>query len=137
LGNVEDPSARDGEKKELYMSSGASFFMRIAESIHEDDNVIARHTDSIVLEIYSAAKDWDLYLDANTPSTGINQDKRYYSNMTAYNIEEPGKEKYAMGVVSSRGLTTYRYRDLDTRNGSRDSLFHGRYTRLLKFTDIY
>ncbi|MDR0604263.1 MAG: hypothetical protein LBG80_08195 [Bacteroidales bacterium] len=132
---VEDMTAKEGIEKG-YFASGTNFFRRIAESIHDDANVRSRHTDSIVLEIHSAAKDWGLYLKSNIPSTGINQDKLHYSNMEAYNVETK-EEKYAMGMVSSREVTTKRYRDLTIVDGSRDSLFHGRYTKHLKFTDIY
>jgi hypothetical protein len=135
LGTVEDNTAMEGIEKG-YLASGANFFRRIAESIHDDANVRSRHTDSIVLEVHSAAKDWGLYLKSNIPSTGINQDKLHYSNIESYNVETK-EEKYAMGIVSSRGVTTKRYRDLMIIDGSRDSLFHGRFTRHLKFTDIY
>jgi hypothetical protein len=135
LGTVDDPAAIAGVEKTFSVSSGGSFFRKIAENIQEDANVTARHTDSIVLEIHSAAKDWGLYLKSNLPSTGINQDRLIYSNITAYNTET-GEEKYAMGIFSSRGVTVRKYENL-TLHGSRDSLFHGRYTGGLKFTDIY
>lgn len=135
LGTVEDMTAKEGIEKR-FPASGTNFFRRIAESIQEDGNVRARHTDSIVLEIHSAAKDWELYLKSNIPSTGINQDKLHYSNIAAYNTETK-EEKYAIGITSSRGVTTKRYRDLTITGGSRDSLFHGRFTKHLKFTDIY
>jgi hypothetical protein len=136
LGNVEDMSAKPSIKKVLYVSSGAGFFRRIAESIHDDGDVVSRHTDSIVLEVYSGAKDWGLYLKSNVPSSGVNQDRLHYSNITAYHAETK-EEKYAMGIISSRGVTTKKYDNLLIQGGSRDSLFHGRYTGRLKFTDIY
>jgi hypothetical protein len=135
LGTVEDLSATAGIEKTLRIS-GSNFFKRIRESVMNDDRVIARHTDFIVVEVYSAAKDWGLYLQSNLPSSGINQDKLLYSNIIAYNAET-NKENYAMGVFSSRGITTKRYNNLMVANGSRDSLFRGRFTGDLKFTDIY
>jgi len=134
IGSITDVSPA-GTGKIIPLTSGAPFFQKIAESIKDDDNVKKRHTDSLVLEVYSAGKDWSLYIQSNLPSTGINQDRLHYSNIIAYNTET-GKEKYAMGVFSSRGVTTRQYRDL-TINGSRDSLFFGRYTKHLRFTDIY
>jgi hypothetical protein len=136
LGTLEDVSANVGLEKTLSVSSGANFFRKIAESIHDNTNVISRHTDSIVLEVHSAAKDWALYLKSNLPSTGINQDKLHYSNMMAYNVET-GKEMHTIGVFSSRCVTTKKYDHLSIPGGSRDSLFHGSYTKHLKFTDIY
>jgi hypothetical protein len=136
LGTIEDIAAVAGKEKELSISAGTGFFMKIAESIHDNANVVSRHTDSIVLEVHSAAKDWALYLKSNLPSTGVNQDKLRYSNMKAYNTET-GEEKYAMGIFSSRMVTAKKYNDLTVPGGSRDSLFHGRFTGRLKFTDIY
>jgi len=137
LGNMVDKNSGGGTKKlQLLVSSGGAFFQRIANSILENNNVRARHVDSIVLEVHSAGVDWGLYIQSNLPSSGINQDRLHYSNIIAYNTET-GDEKYATGVFSSRGITTRKYNHLLLQSGSRDSLFHGRYTRHLKFTDIY
>ena len=135
LGNLNDNETSAGVEKKLSITSGAPFFMKVAEKIQNNDNIKLRHTDSIVLEVHSAGKDWDLYIKSNLPTWGINQDKLYYSNIKAYNTET-GEEKYATGIFSSRGITTKKYNNLSI-NGSRDSLFMGRYTGHLKFTDIY
>jgi hypothetical protein len=124
-----------GIEKSLAIGTGADFFSRIASEVKEDSRVKSRHTDSIVLEVHSAARDWGLYLQANVPTSGINQERLHYSNITSYNTET-GDKKYAMGIFSSRGYSTKMYRDLSTP-GSRDSLFNGRYTKHLKFTDLY
>jgi hypothetical protein len=52
--------------------------------------------------------------------------------MTAYN-QRTGEQKYTTGLFSVRGITTKKFDDLATNKGSRDSLFHGRYTGHLKF----
>jgi hypothetical protein len=88
------------------------------------------------LEVHAAGKDWGLYIQANLPSSGINQDRLHYSNIIAYNTET-GEKKYAMGVFSSRSVTIKKYDDLVLANGTRDSLFYGRYTGHLRFTDVY
>ena len=135
LGNVPDYSAVVGQEKSILIGAGADFFRRLSSEIKEDPNVRIRHTDSLIYEIHAAAKDWDLYLRANIPSTGINQDKLTYSNMIGYNAETK-EEQYIMGFFSSRTMAFKQYRDLNYP-GTRDSLFHGRYTKNLKFTDNY
>jgi len=117
-------------------ANGAIFFQRIAAGIADNENVIARHTDSIVISIATAGKDWYLYLFAALPSSGINQSRLDYTNISAYNIENEEK-KYALGIFSSRAVSSRMFRDLALPSGSRDSLFYGRYTGHLKFTDIY
>ena len=136
LGNIVDLNGTAGTLKSLPVSTGAYFFKRIAEKVLEDENVKARHTDSIVMEVHSAGKDWGLYIQSNLPSSGINQDRLHYTNIIAYN-SETNEQKYATGVFSTRGITTRKFNNLILANGSRDSLFYGRYTGHLKFTDIY
>jgi len=117
------------------VGSGTPFYQKIASGIIEDENVIARRTDSIVLTVSTAARDWYLYLLASRPSSGLNQNRLDYSNISAYDVDN-GKVKYAMGIFSSRNNTMKMFRDL-AEPASRDSLFHGRFTGHLKFTDIY
>jgi len=117
------------------VSSGSVFFQRIASGIVDNENVVSRHTDSIVLSVFSAGKDWYLYLLANRPSSGINQNRLDYSNIFAYNTESK-EEQYALGLFSSREISTQAFRDFSTPS-TRDSLFYGRYTKHLKFTNIY
>ena len=135
LGYIVDDAAKGGAKKGLEISSGASFFQRIASCVLPDDKVKVRHTDSLVLEVYISGIDWGLYVRSNQPSSGINQDRLLYSNMIAYNTET-GEEKYATGVFSAGGVTKKKYDNL-ALNGPRDSLFHGRFTGHLLFSDIY
>ena len=115
--------------------SGSFFFQNIANNTVANENVRARHTDSIVLSVYTAGKDWYKYLLANQPSSGINQNRLDYTNISAYIVEKDTIPKYALGLFSSRSVTTQWFRDLSL--SSRDSLFYGRYTKDLKFTDIY
>ena len=134
IGNIVDYSAKEGIEKSLSILEGVNFFIRISSEVKEDKNVRIRHTDSILYEIYAAAKDFDLYLRSNIPPTGINQEKLYYSNLRAYNIDTK-KGQYVRGFLSSRTKTTKYYRDL--RYPARDSLFYGRFTGHLLFTDLY
>ena len=117
-------------------ASGNFFFQRIAAGIADNENVVSRRTDSIVLSVFTAEKDWYLYLYANRPSSGINQNRLDYTNISAYDTENK-EEKYALGIFSSRAITSRMFIDLTQTTGSRDSLFHGRHTGHLKFTDIY
>ena len=135
MGNIIDYSAIEGIEKKFTVLTGSSFFVRISSEVKEDVNVRIRHTDSILFEVYAAAKDFDLYMRSAVPATGINQEKLYYSNIKAYNTETK-EEKYAMGFFSSRAMGLKQYRDLMTP-GPRDSLFYGRYTGHLLFTDLY
>ena len=134
LGSVSDNLLTSGREKSLTVGAGVDFFRRIASEVKEDPNVLRRRTDSLVYEIYTAAQDWDLYIQSTLPSTGVNQNKLYYSNLKGYNTET-GEEKYAMGFVSSRDIFTKQYQGLHFT--TKDSLFYGRYTKHLLFTDIY
>ena len=135
IGNIVDYSAKEGIEKYLSIPTGTNFFIRISSEVKKDKNVRIRHTDSILYEVYAAAKDFDLYLRSNIPATGINQEKLYYSNLIAYNMDTK-EGQYVRGFLSSRTKATKYYRDL-RMPGSRDSLFHGRFTGHLLFTDLY
>ena len=135
LGNVSDPSTQAGQEKSLLVGAGADFFRRLNSEIKEDPNVRIRHTDSLIYEVYAAARDFDMYLRSNVPSTGVNQEKLYYSNLTSYNAET-AEEQYAIGFFSSRTMASKWYRDLGYPS-TKDSLFYGRYTGHLRFTDTY
>ena len=129
------PQASSTGIDKFSIASGLFFFQNIANNIVDRDEVISRRTDSIILSIYTAGEDWDKYLLANKPSSGINQNRLDYTNIFAYNTETK-EEKYALGIFSSRSTTTKWFRDLATP-ATRDSLFHGRFTKNLKFTDMY
>jgi len=116
-------------------SQGSILFQRIANGIANNENVISRHTDSIVLSVSSAGKDWYYYILANRPSSGINQNRLDYTNISAYKVGEEDKKLYALGLFSSRETTNKMFRDFTI--AANDSLFHGRYTGHLKFTNIY
>ena len=135
LGTVEDNMMLAGKEKSFSVGSGSDFFRRISAEVRYDQNVYRRRTDSIVYEIYAAAKDWDLYVLSTMPPVGVNQNRLFYSNLKSYNTET-GIETPVLGFVSSRNLFKKQYRDLATP-GSRDSLIRGRYTKDLLFTDKY
>ncbi|MCL2131235.1 MAG: hypothetical protein FWH36_02080 [Lentimicrobiaceae bacterium] len=119
------------------VSDGSIFFRRIASDVVENEDVDARYVDSIVLSVYAAGKDWYYYLLANLPSSGINQNRLDYSNISAYSIvENDTMPKYALGLFSSRSVSSKMFRTL-VYPTTRDSLFYGMYTGHLKFTDIY
>ena len=118
---------------------GETFFRKIAEGVKDDPEVKSRHTDSIVLNLYKGADDLFKYIQASTIGTGINQEKIGYTNIRSYASPEAfaeGKsDDNGLGIFSSKGVTHAIFRDLSI--SSRDSLFYGRHTKHLKFTDIY
>jgi hypothetical protein len=134
IGTVSDNILTPGREKNVTISAGSAFFEKIASQIKTDPNVFRRRTDSLVYEIYSAASDWDLYIQSTQPPTGLNQNKLYYSNLKAYHTDTK-QEKYALGFFSFRNILEKQYRDL--HRNTKDSLFHGRYTKDLLFTDNY
>jgi hypothetical protein len=87
------------------------------------------------LSVSSAGKDWYYYLLANRPSSGINQNRLDYTNISAYKVGEEDKKTYALGLFSSREATKKTFRDFTVI--ASDSLMHGRYTGHLKFTNTY
>ena len=135
LGELVDNSGTAAQEKTLLVGAGSDFFRRLQSEIKPNDKVRIRHTDSLIYEIYSAAKDFDLYMRSSIPSTGINQEQLYYSNLKCYNTET-GEEQYVIGFFSSRTKVVKWYRDL-LWPGTRDSLFYGRLTGHLKFSDNY
>ncbi len=119
----------------MSVSTGSGFFRAIANGVEDNENVIRRYTDSIVFEIQAAAIDWYNYLLATKPISTINQERIAYTNIKAYNIES-NEEAYAIGFVSARSVSRLTFDDL-LKPGSRDSLFNGRFTGHLKFSDIH
>jgi hypothetical protein len=118
---------------------GETFYRRLAENISTDNSVKSRHTDSIVLTIHRGGNDLYKYIQASTIGTGINQEKIGYTNLHSYassaNMEAGKEDRNGIGIFSSKGITRSVFRDLSII--SRDSLFYGRFTKHLKFTDIY
>ena len=118
---------------------GETFFRRIADGIPRNDSVKSRHTDSIVLTIYKGGADLLKYIQASSVGTGINQEKAGYTNLHSYaspeNMASGIEDKNCIGIFSTKGTSRNVFRDLSIT--SRDSLFYGRYTKHLKFTDVY
>ena len=135
IGNVIDYSSIENIEKTFTILTGSSFFAVISFEVEDNPNVRIRHTDSIRYEVLAVATDLELYLRSIFPAVGINQERLNYSNMKAYNIETK-EEKYVLGVFSSWTTASKYYTDLMSP-GPRDSLFDGRYTGHLGFTDLY
>ena len=118
---------------------GETFYRKIAEGIKTDPAVRVRHTDSIVLTLYKGGSDLLKYIQASSIGTGMNQEKIGYTNLHSYastaDLAAEKENRNGLGVFSSKGVKKAVFRDLSIV--SRDSLFHGRYTKHLKFTDIY
>lgn len=132
-------TATTNEARILYKmstSTGSGFYKAIANGITDNDNVIRRYTDSIVFEVQAAAADWYKYLLATQPISSINQERIAYTNMKAYNTQTK-EATSVLGFVSARSISRVRFDDLQIASGSRDSLFHGRFTGHLKFSDIH
>ncbi|MBO4774461.1 MAG: hypothetical protein J5516_06765 [Bacteroidales bacterium] len=119
--------------------NGETFYWKVAQGIKNDPAVVSRHTDSIVLTMYKGGIDLLKYIQASTVGTGMNQEKIGYTNLHSYASEadwKAGKEDgNGIGIFSSKGVKRAVFRDLSIV--SRDSLFYGRHTGHLKFTDIY
>lgn len=121
--------------------NGETFYRKIAEKISLTDsrNVLSRHTDSIVLYLYKGGNDLYKYISSNTVGTGLNQEKKLYTNLHSYTTAadraDDKEDKLCAGIFSSRGIMRVTFRDLAIV--SRDSLFQGRHTGHLKFTDVY
>ncbi len=112
-----------------------NLFKLIAGKVVEDDSVVKRHTDSIVIEIISQGDALTKYILATTPTSSINQEQANYTNLTAYNTDTK-EEKYVLGVFSMMSKSKFHFDDFATP-GTRDTLLYGQYTKDLKFTDIH
>ncbi len=126
--------------QELTVSyQGYQFFQKIGSGITDDPEVRSRHTDSIVIQIYKTGEEMYKYLLASSASTGLNQERLTYTNIYSYaspsDMAAGKSDGLALGLFSTSGSDRFTFRDLGTI--SRDSLFHGRFTKHLKFTDIY
>ncbi|MFA5783191.1 MAG: hypothetical protein WC868_13065 [Bacteroidales bacterium] len=99
---------------------GDSFFKFLGDNIPHSNNVI-RHIGIPNVEfIFSvAADDFNTYMEVSAPSTGINQEKPEYTNITN-----------GIGIFSSRFSID---RPLNMAGQSKDSLFNGVYTQDLNF----
>ncbi|MBO4282229.1 MAG: hypothetical protein J5873_03445 [Bacteroidales bacterium] len=118
---------------------GVTFYQKVAQSIQDDPAVTKRHTDSIVLHIYKGGEDLYKYMQASSVGTGINQERMLYTNLHSYasaaDYAEGKEDQNCIGVFSSKSVHSLTFRDLAIL--SRDSLFKGRFTGHLKFTDNY
>ena len=118
---------------------GETFYQKIAEKITDSRDVKSRHTDSIVLYLYKGGEDLYKYISANTAGTGLNQERLHYTNIRSYatpaDYAEKREDHLSTGIFSSKGIMRVTFRDLAIV--SRDSLFQGRFTGHLKFTDVY
>lgn len=120
---------------------GETFYQKIAEKIALTDSkdVKSRHTDSIVLYLYKGGENLYKYISASTVGTGLNQERLRYTNIHSYATPADRaanrEDHLATGIFSSKGIMRVTFRDLAIV--SRDSLFKGRFTGHLKFTDVY
>ncbi|MDR1793066.1 MAG: hypothetical protein LBR36_06490 [Bacteroidales bacterium] len=134
LGEYTDPNQTAAQKVAIN-SDGKYFFEMLAKNIKDDNNVKARRVDSLEIALYSVGADFMYYRLANTPTSSINQQRMEYTNFKAKNIDTE-ENKFVLGVISSRASSSVKYSNLHY-NGSRDSLFNGRFTKHLKFTNVF
>ena len=116
LGEVKTENISGGELIE--MSYGEQFFANLQSKIKIIANV-QREVDSVQAIVYVAGSDLSTYMDVNSPSGSIVQERPQYSNI---------REGY--GIFSSR----YDLRKtFQLESASLDSLVRGRYTKNLSF----
>jgi hypothetical protein len=117
LGEVKTENISGGELIE--MSYGEQFFANLQSKIKIIANV-QREVDSVQAIVYVAGSDLSTYMDVNSPSGSIVQERPQYSNI---------REGY--GIFSSR----YDLRKtFQLESASLDSLVRGRYTKNLSFS---
>lgn len=140
VGSTQGASTSGNSMQDLSVSyQGYLFFQKLGSEIEDDPNVTSRHTDSIVIQIHKAGEDMYKYILASSASTGLNQDRLTYTNIRSY-ASEPDllagrTDNLALGLFSSLSDDRFTFRDFGKM--SRDSLFYGRFTKHLHFTDIY
>ena len=111
---------------------GDDFYKFIKAKVPVNDNVY-RHPGTIDFKFSIAADDFNTFMEVNKPSTGIVQEKPYYTNINN-----------GTGIFSSRYTIDILNRPLKRADPtiissfSLDSLFAGQYTRHLGFcsTDV-
>lgn len=140
VGTTHKSNNTTNNSQELTLSfQGYQFFQTIGNSIADDPNVTSRHTDSIVIQIHKAGEDMYKYILASAASTGLNQERLTYTNIESYassdDLNAGKNDNLALGLFSSLSDNRFTFRDFG--KVSRDSLFYGRFTKHLKFTDIY
>ena len=120
IGSVKSESVEGGELMftEYY---GSSFFQYLGSKIsHSPPDTIRRVAAPNVEFIFSvAADDFNTYMEVSAPSTGVNEEKPEYTNITN-----------GTGLFSSRFQIN---RKLAMHPRSLDSLVGGRYTDMLNF----
>ena len=71
----------DGGQKLTYEFLGSTFYNNLASTIEPAENGLKRWSDSVQYIISVADEDLTIYMDVNSPSTSIVQDKPAYSNI--------------------------------------------------------
>jgi len=110
----------DGGEKMTYEFMGSTFYNNLAANIEPAENGLKRWSDSVQYIISVADENFTIYMDVNSPSTSIVQDKPAYSN-----------------IVNGYGIFASRYQKIRPFIGlspkSLDSLINGNITYQLGF----
>lgn len=115
-------STLNGGEEMSVIIKGEDFYKEMERQLTPltDATILRRFFDRIEFTIYVAADDFNTYLLANEPSTGIIQEKPEFTNV-----------ENGIGIFSARLATTSPSKFLDIN--SLDELVGGQYTFTLKF----
>lgn len=108
---------------------GKAFFNRLANTLStDDDNVVRREIGHINLEVYVANDDFNTFLQANEPSTGVVLEKPSWTNISV-------GEEAGIGVFASR--TVFNYNDFRAAStGNQNKLVLDRRTERALVRDV-
>ncbi|HTF03112.1 MAG TPA: hypothetical protein VK826_03770 [Bacteroidia bacterium] len=107
------------------------FYRFIAQQVPADNNVASRESQSVEFVVFACGEQLNEYMEINGPSTGIAQERPFYSNIMVTNAD--GTEETGIGVFSGRTRSVKG--NLLLTPQSLDSLSYGRFTCPLKFED--
>jgi len=115
LSQIRSKTTKGGEKM-VYEFLGETFYNNLAANIDPAEDGLKRWSDSVDYIISVADENFTIYMDVNTPSTSIVQDKPAYSNIAnGYGIFASRYQKYRpfLGLTPTsldsliNGNTTY------------------------------
>ena len=119
VGSV-DRTAMNSSGQVEFRVSGEAYFRNLANAIPNDINVTKRVLRAVDIIVYAGSDELKTYIDLNTPSSGLVQERPEYTNITN-----------GYGIFTSRVHVTLANKHLGL--GSYRELVHGPYTGHLLF----
>jgi hypothetical protein len=120
--NQQRSQTTDGGESIEYEFLGSSFYSILAAEIPPATDGLKRYSDSLYYIFEVADEDFTIYMDVNSPSNSIVQDRPAYTNISN-----------GMGLLASRYLKIRFFEGLAQK--SLDSLYNGSKTYNLGFED--